>query len=683
MEEGKIQMNRLSGRRLLFAPLFAILLTLALPSARADEWTTPTPEELSMTAQPEVPGAAAVYLFREETTEDDLHMFSVYVRLKVLTEAGKEQGNVELKYASFTGGAGFNVRNIEGRTIHPDGTIIPFTGKPYQKLIEKTRGVKVMAKVFSMPDVEVGSIIEYRYKLGYGDEYVVPPNWYIQSDLYTRKAHYLWKPTLQDLNSKRGAISSIAWYPILPAGTELQHTELPAQSFKPPQKIFEVNAHDIPPAPSEDYIPPISSFTYRVFFYYSTYRTLDEFWKNEGKIWSKERDKFIGPGHAVTAAVQQLVSPNDTQDQKLRKIYAAVMQLENTDFTREHSTAEEKADGLKQVHNTDDVWERKRGNNDQLAELFIAMARAAGMKAYAMAVANRDRTIFVQAYPNLGQLDDDIAIVNLDGKEEFFDPGSRYCPYKYLDWKHTMAGGLRQIDGGTKLAESPRQIYTSSNTKRIADLVVDEHGVVTGKVTLQFVGSPALSWRQKALTGDATSLDHDLRTTVENLLPQGMDVKIVSIDKLADYEQPLTVNIEVEGAIGSSTGKRLLIPGDIFVANSKASFPHEKRDIPVYFNFPHMMQDAVRVKFPPNLHVESVPPADKLQFQNFAAYNLTPASTPDSITMRRNYSLGEIIYLTKEYPTLRTFYSKMETDDQQSIVLTNAPVASNASAAAN
>src|SRR5271156_1371983 len=153
-----------SGRLVRLSLLSALISLTA--AARADQqWTPPTPEELSMTAQPEVPGAAAVYLFREETTEDDLHMFSIYVRLKVLTEGGKEHANVELGYASFDSGSGTSITDIAGRTIHPDGTIIPFTGKPYEKLIEKTQGVKVMSKVFTLPDVEVGSIIEYRYKL--------------------------------------------------------------------------------------------------------------------------------------------------------------------------------------------------------------------------------------------------------------------------------------------------------------------------------------------------------------------------------------------------------------------------------------------------------------------------------------------------------------------------------------
>ena len=194
----------------------------------------------------------------------------------------------------------------------------------------------------------------------------------------------------------------------------------------------------------------------------------------------------------------------------------------------------------------------------------------------------------------------------MDGKEEFFDPGSRFCPYGSLDWKHTMAGGIRQTEGGTELSQSPAQPYTSSNTQSIADLTMDEHGIVTGKIHCTLPALPLSSGARSSLTGDATSLEHDLRTSVENLLPQGMDVKIASIEKLADYEQPLTVNVEVKGAIGSSTGKRLLIPDDIFEANSKPAFPHEKRDIPVYFHFPYMVQDAMRIKFPASLHLESV-----------------------------------------------------------------------------
>lgn len=673
-------MNSPSRHRLICVPVLAALLALA-SSARADHWTAPTPEELAMTSQPEVPGAAAVYLYREEITEDHLHMFSIYVRLKVLTERGKEYGNVELGYARSSEGGGFSIDGIEGRTIHPDGTIIPFTGKPYEKLIEKTQDTKYMAKVFSLPDVQIGSIIEYRYQRRLQDNYFSAPQWFIQSNLYTRKAHYLWKPTGETLLSSddRGQLTNtIAWTNILPSDVALKQIRLPPVLTNPEgQLILEVNVHDVPPTPSEEFMPPISSFTYRVLFYYSPYRTGAEYWKSEGKHWSKLQDKFIGPGPGVGAAVQQIITPADTQDQKLRKLYDAVMQLENTDFTREHSATEEKSLGLGKIQTTDDILARKRGSSDQLAQLFVAMARAAGMKAYVMAITNRDRHVFSASFLSLSQLDDYIAIVNVDGKEQFFDPGSRYCPYQHLAWKHTLAGGMRQTDGAAELAGAPFEPHNFSKVQRVANLTMDQQGIVTGTVTMTYMGSPALQWRHRSLAGDSTSLERELKTSMEQLLPQGMDVKVSSIQKLTDYEQPLAVNFDVKGLIASSTGKRIILPGDIFETNSKTTFPQEKRSIGVYFEYAHTTQDAVRVKFPTSLAVESLPAAAVYRFLKFAVYNLKTESTPTSVTFRREFALGDVIFTPEDYPALRTFYGQFENKDQESVVLTSTPVTAN------
>ena len=671
-------------QRLLRVTIVISLAALSSPLLRADQWTEPTKEELSMTSQPDVPGAAAVYLTREEITEDKLHMWSVYTRLKVLTEKGKDYANVELNYRSTNGGGGYTVSNIVGRTIHPDGTIIPFTGKPYEKLIEKTQGYggyKYMAKVFTMPDVEVGSIIEYRYALRYDDYYYISPDWFIQSELFMRKGHYLWKPTSAQLISKHGnreqLTNGISWFPVLPGDTQVKMTRLPPMNgAQEGQMIFELNVHDIPPSSKEEYMPPIASFSYRVLFFYSSHNSAAEYWKDEAKYWSKERDKFIGPGPKVSAAVHEYTSPTDTQDQKLHKLYNEVMKLENTDFTRTHDRVEDKAAGLRDIHSTEDILERRRGSGDQLAELFVAMARAAGMKAYLFAVTSRSRSIFTAGYLSMSQLDDDIAVVNVDGKERFFDPGTRYCPYGHLSWPHTFAGGVRQNDGGAEISQTPGEPYTFSHVQRIADLTMDEHGEVTGIVKLTYTGSPAQHWRQRSLEGDTTSLNHELQSSLERLLPGGVEVKVGAIQNLDAYEEPLIVNYTIKGVIGAPTGKRLFLPGDLFMSNAKATFPHEKREIAVYFDYPSMVQDAVRVKLPPSIKIESIPAKDQEQFQRLAVYTLLPESTPNSVTIRRNFTIGEILFMPKDYPELRAFYNKFESKDQENIVLTASSAAS-------
>jgi hypothetical protein len=649
-------MNRPICRTIVRYLPFVCVVVLATV-ARA-QWTTPTDEELKMTSQAEAPGAAAVYLNKDEVTDDLHHTWSFYVRLKVLTERGKDYANVELKHYQGE----YTIKDIAGRTIHPDGTIVPFTGKPFDKLIEKSRGYKEMAKVFTLPAVEVGSILEYSYKLHYDGVYYIP-DWYIQSDLYTRKAHYLWNESIDD--SGYGPAKAISWTPILPPGAEVKATR------KSGQVTLELSVHDVPPTPDEEFMPPIASLSYRVLFYYSVFKSIDDFWKGEGVFWTKSCDDFIGPGPKVRAAVKQIVSDSDTQEQKLRKIYAAVMKLDNTAFDRQISAAEAKARGLNKIQTTDDIWEHQRGNDDQIANLFIAMARAAGLKAYAMLVTARDHNIFQANYLSFSQLDDYIAIVSVDGKEQYFDPGQRYCPYGHLAWQHTTVKGIRQTDGAATINETPPESYTASRIQRIANLTLDEHGEAAGTISMTWIGAPALYWRHNSLRNDTAGFDHDLRIAIEHLLPDGAEVKVSNIQNLDDYEKPLIVSYDIKAAIGSSTGKRMLVPGDIFEMNSKPTFPHEKRTLPVYFDYPETIQDAVRINFPETLGVESLPAVAKLPFQKLAAYSYNTASTPTSVTVRRDFVLGSILFTTAEYPDLRTFYNDLETKDQESVVLKN------------
>jgi hypothetical protein len=79
---------------------FVLLLVafIAFPLTAGAQFHDPTKEELSMTSDPKAPGAAAVYLYFEEKTDDPLHYHSVYARVKVLTEKGKELATVEVPY---------------------------------------------------------------------------------------------------------------------------------------------------------------------------------------------------------------------------------------------------------------------------------------------------------------------------------------------------------------------------------------------------------------------------------------------------------------------------------------------------------------------------------------------------------------------------------------------------------
>ena len=676
-----------SPLRLLLLMSFAAA-PLAAHASDPQSFRTPTREELSMTELPGYPGAAAVVLNRDEEDRDDLHVVKRYERIKILSEKGKDLANVELKFASvlstdwFETGDEKQITDIEGRTIQPDGKIIPFTGKPYLKVIAKANGAKFQARVFTLPDVEVGSIIEYRYAVRIADHWFEPPDWIIQGDLFVKQAHYIWYPTTQELQTSSGArINSISWFPILPDGVSVQaHQAMGIGRNGETGSAYEVQVKDVPPFPQEEYMPPVSAFSYRVLFNFTEYHSSEEFWKGEGKEWSKRIKSFVEKDDSelrdITGKVTQgATSPED----KLHKIYAAVEGLENTDFTRQHGENEDKAAGMHRVNSAAEVYKHGRGSSDQLTELFIGMVNASGMRAYAMAVPDRSHSLFVPRWLSLRQLDDLVAVVNVDGKDVFFDPGARFTPYGHLAWQHTFVQGLRQVDGGTAISMTLGDGYASNRTTRVANLTMDERGEIHGKIDLGFIGSPAVEWRQRALRGDDESLKRSLREELEHLLPKSVDVKVQTIQNLDDYEKPLMVSYQVNGAVGTPTGKRLMVPADLFASGMPAKFSHEKREMAVYFPYAETVQDALRITLPANLSIEAVPTNAKTPLSDIAMHNLTVQADAHSFTTRRQMLMGTFAVNLKEYGSLRSFYSTLQAKDNEAVVLKQGPAAPAAS----
>jgi hypothetical protein len=637
----------------------SLLLLSALSStAFAAEWQQPTPEELKMTAEPSAPNADAIYLYREDLTDNKLHMEAVYVRMKILRDEGKKYADVELTGASRV----FQITDIQGRTIHSDGTIIPFTGKPYEKLIVKTKTLQYKAKVFSLPEVETGSILEYRYKLRFDDNRLLSPEWDVQHSLFVRKTHFHYIPTDHQVISsidKGSATSSIAYSQLLPKGSKVVET----------RGEFDLVVENVPGLPREEYEPPMEAFAYRVRFYYTSKRSAQEFWNSYGKSWSHDIDRFASSSSAINDAAKELTSGATTQDEKLTKLYDAVMKLDNTRYSREHSSDENRAEGVKQIKSAADVLALKRGSPDNLAMLFLALARAAGFHAEAMAVVNRDSDFFEQNYLDGDQFNDLIILVTVDGKERAFDPGERYATYGTLHWKHTLAGGLRQQDGHTALVESPSLGYKDTIVQRVADLHLASDGAITGSATIICTGQHAMNWRQKALEGDEVALRKEFDDQLQTDLPPGLLVQTDHFLGLSDENSNLMVRMKVTGSLGTATGKRIFLPLSIFSAGSRDPFTSSHREEPIDLQYPFLEKDQVTLHLPAGFQVESVPSDARVDLPQNAVYLSHAAADGQTITYTRNYVLANMLYEAKEYDKLKGFFDDVSNKDHAQAVL--------------
>ncbi len=651
----------------------AVLSFLAVsPVLASAQFQAPNPDELKMTSDPKAPGAAAVYLDVQEIDNDPMHYQSYYERIKVLTEKGKSLATIELPY-----GGSWKVGDIKARTIHPDGTIVPLEGKPEDLLSEKKGDLQYGRKVFTLPSVEVGSVLEYSYILRYDDNHFSSPIWDIQRPYYVHKAHYQFTPfkafmpggadnsTSMFLTDSRGrTVNSLIWWKNLPAGVDIK-TDIGGH--------YTVDVADVPAIPDEEWMPPDRSYLYRVQFYYKAASSATDFWMNESKLWSKDVEHFAEPTKAIHAAVQGIVAPSDSDEQKARKLYAAVEALDNTDYSRAKGESEMKALRLKEAKRAEDTWNQKSGSSNDIALLYLSMLRAAGLTAYPMMVADRSRRIFDPSYMEFDQLDITLVIATIGGKEIALDPGEKMCPFGRLNWRHAEARGIRESAQGMVLAETPSEPYNENMTTRNADITLDEHGGVTGTITIVMNGQEALRWRQIAIENDIDEVTKQFDKFLEEITPDGVDAHIDHFLALDDPESNLIAMCKLHGSMGTATAKRLLLPGLFFETRAHVPFVNEeKRMEQVDMQYADRVSDNVVYRLPDTLTVEGAPQDANVSWAGHALFIVKSKSDPGQLTIADTVARAFALAKPEEYQDLRSFYQKVAAGQQDQLVLTTA-----------
>jgi polyhydroxyalkanoate synthesis regulator phasin len=590
----------------------------------------------------------AVYLYREDITDQPANTRVLYERLKVLAEKGKEFATVHIPYEP-----GSDKIDVQGRTIHQDGTVIPLTDKPSDLVDVKTKGFQVNSLVFTLPDVDVGSILEIRVtiKFAHGAD---DPTWMIQQPLYVHKAHYSFK--------RQDNLFGLSYVSRLGADAKVVDDK---------KGTYTLDISDVPPLPDEDWMPPLNTLKWRVSFFYSTFASGPAYWESAGHVWADFVNEFTKPTGTLKKAIDELVAPGDTETQKAKKIYAAVMKLENIDFTRHKSQAERKKEKIKDIHNAQDVWKERSGNSDEIALLFVALCRAAGLNVGPMKVVDRNEAIFDEGFLSSRQMDDYIAVGQLDGKEMFFDPGERMCPFGMLQWKHTIASGFRLASNSAMIARTPAASYKASYTQRIADLTVDESGAVNGTVRVVLNGQDALRWRQIALENDPDEVKKEFNEWMHADLPEGVQAEFDHFLALDQYDGNLVGAVKVTGTLGTATGKHFFLPGLFFESKAKHPFAaQEKRTIPVDVHYARSEEDDVTYHLPAGYQVESGPKTDKLGWPEHAAFSISTTEKGTDVNVVRNLAYNYTILGPKDYGDLHDFYQKVAEADQEQLVLT-------------
>jgi len=640
--------------------LLAIIFVLVAASYRmrtavADEWQPISPEELRMTSVPEAPGAPAVILYRQVDRDDNARTGGEYnyVRIKILTEEGRKYGDVEIPFFKGQG----SIHGLKARTVRPDGSIANFEGKPFDKMIVKAKGLKYQAKTFTLPDVQVGSIIEYHYMEDLQEGLVFDSHWILSNELFTKRAKFSLKPY------ERFALRW-SWPAGLPKGTPAPKEE---------RGVIRMETQDVPAFQIEDYMPPENELKMRVDFTYSENdmeKDPEKFWKKEGKKLNDRVESFLGKRKALEQAVAETVAASDTPEQKLRKLYARAQKVRNTSFEREKTEQEQKREKEKEINNVEDLLKAGRGNARQINWLFVGLARAAGFQADSVYISSRSQYFFNPAMMNVSQLNEDVTVVKLEGKDIFCDPGSKFAPFGILSWEETFVKGLRLNKDGGGWVDTSLPRSEESKIERKAELKMNEEdGVLSGKLTVTFSGLEALWRRNEMRYQDETERKKFLEDQVREYIPTGIDVELTNHPEWETASPTLvaTYDLKVPGW-ASAAGRRALLPFGLFSASEKQLFDHTNRVHPVYFQYPFEKADDVTIQLPLGWQVSSLP-KELTKDGKIVLYVRKAEDEKGTLHLTRVLRSDLLMIDAKNYPALRNFYQIVRTGDEEQIIL--------------
>lgn len=681
---------------------FILALSLSMLPAllRAEDqpllktWPPVTGEELALKDDPARPGAPAVILYQEDDRNDATGIRFVFKRIKILTAAGADYGNIEVEYEQHAQAIGI----FEARVIGPDGKVREFKGQIMEKTALKARGFKLAVKSIALPDVSPGCIVDYRYtrKLtgdmarmsastrralaelmsgNTGPEEGGEPDrssimciraehWDIQDDdLFIRKARFVYvESTVWDFLStiKPMGLAAISNGPLKTAPV-----------IKGNQVTLEVE--NVPAFNPEDLMPPGDSQRMVVDLFYCDLKlkSFSNYWEAEGKGWHDHAEHFMGKPAKLQQAAAEIVGGTADRTEALRRIYDKVQSLRNLSYEEGLNEQTKKEQKLKDNDRVADVLAHGYGLRSDITRTFVALARAAGFEAQVVRIADRDDKFFRLNLPLFyTQFDSEAAQVEIDGRPKLLDPATPHCPFGLTFWPRSNTVGATFKDDKFSFMTTPNFPADKALTRRELALSLTPENDLAGTIKVTYQGQEALVRRLSLMHDDQIAVKKGLEDELGSLLPEGSSAVLKKVDGLGDNGQDLVAGYEVKiPGLVTEAGDKVLVPASLLGGAAGRVFSHAERRYPVYFPYQFRTFNDIVINVPKGLMVESLPAAWKTS-TDFSAFSFTAAAEePGRVHIQRDMTVSRSLFPVEQYGALKAFFDQVRSKDEEQIIL--------------
>ncbi|HXG64190.1 MAG TPA: DUF3857 and transglutaminase domain-containing protein [Blastocatellia bacterium] len=636
--------------------LFALALMAGAERAAAN-WKAITPQDLRLTALDiGDPEADAAILFREGELNDNTGegtSLKVYIRIKIFNERGRRFADIQLPYKVELG----KITDVRARTIRPDGTVIEVEGRDiFDKLLLKTRHGVWRARVFSMPAVSPGSIIEYRYRQTYpkGFRYFALD---LQSELFTKTLSYRIQPQAE-------SSFEVRW---------VTFNAPDAKRFDPTwDGTYNIRADNIPPFRREPLMPPELTVKMWGWLYYSNELETnpEKYWRNYGRRMYDRAIYETRSSGAIRRVLDSILLAGDGPQDKVARIYNYV-QTEIQNIGIRQPSAEENSPEFKTNDSADDTIRRRYGTPREINRLFISMLRAAGFEATVAELTTRDENYFHRSFPDAFQFNSEVtAVVGRDGALQFYDPGTPYCPLGMLSWEKEGVTALVYDKRNPRFVETPVSDAARSSAERNLTVSAAADGSVAARVEAKFTGQRGLEFRGEMVDLTAEEQRKQVIDAVREVLPNATvnEPSVVVSNLTSAAAMPGLSYSFTAPQFAARTEKRLLLRPALLIHRDESLLAAPRRANSVYFNYPWSEDERFTIEIPEGYDVEQLPEPVDIDI-GAARYQAAFTRQERRVIYERKLTVNAIIFTVAQYPTIKEFFDRAHQADRAVISL--------------
>lgn len=644
--------------------LFAQEVSVPEPSMKFGK---PSDEEISMTTYTPDTTASAVVLCKKLevyytfAAQDFQVNYEYETKIKVLKSDGTDYANVSIPYYDNIESSLIKeaVVQIDACAYNLEGGKVERTKMKKEFIFKERLNDQYVQLKFSIPNVKVGTVIEYKYKI-LSDLYYDLRDWSAQQSIPTLYTEY--NITLPEYFK----------FSIDSRGTEQleskEQTEnvsftIGGQILQCGGRNLRFKGHQLSALRDDNYIWCADDYATQVNFELSgidfpgTFsKSFSHTWEDIDKALLNDQDfggrlKMHNPFQEEMKSLQ-LDQMNNNQE-KIATVYMFLKQRIKWDGT--YSLYGGKARK---------IVKDGTANNAEINFILMSMLRDAGIHSYPVVMSRRDRGVIPYSHPSIQKLNTFVvAIADTDSTMVFLD-GSVNTGYLNTLPPVLMVNRARMISPGLNGKWIDLSQLGKSQLRSIVNATLLPDGKISGTRTTNYKGQYAATFRDQYHAAKDSTEFIDKLATKENIQVTGMQMEGINL-----FSPNVKETVQFEKQISTNDHFIYLNPL-VFLHVEKNPFTQTERKLPVEYSFAEQINLSISLALPEGYVVDEMPQPLQIKTSDGGAtcrYNL--AVENNRLTVTYFFVSNKLLYLPSEYSELQNFWRVVTEKNNEMIVL--------------